>query len=86
MCDEDRRVAAALAELRPGREGASVEVRGGPLWPPMELTRSTADLARQAAALAAELGFELGSGHAGGRATGVTAPRPARPCWTVSAR
>jgi len=63
---EASRIASSLSRLRPRHEGASVEVRGGPLWPPMELTPATADLARQASALADDLGFELGAGHAGG--------------------
>ena len=64
--EEGRRVASLLAELEPGHEGASVDVTGGSLWPPMELTPATVDLGRRAVALAAELGFELGTGHAGG--------------------
>jgi glutamate carboxypeptidase len=67
---EGDRIARSLAELRARREGASVEVRGRPLWPPMELTPETADLSRHAVALAAELGFELGAGHAGGASDG----------------
>jgi glutamate carboxypeptidase len=67
---EHDRIASALAELRPRREGASIDVGGGPLWPPMEPTPSTEQLGRQAVELAAELGFELGTGHAGGASDG----------------
>jgi glutamate carboxypeptidase len=67
---EHDRIARALAELRPRRQGVSIDVGGGPLWPPMEPTPSTEHLGRQAAALAAELGFGLGTGHAGGASDG----------------
>jgi glutamate carboxypeptidase len=63
---ESTRIATSLAEIRPSRKGASVEIEGGPLWPPMEQTPPTVDLGRQAVALAVELGFQLGTGHAGG--------------------
>jgi glutamate carboxypeptidase len=63
---ESQRIETAFAELKPRRAGATVDVQGGPLWPPMELTPATATLGSQAVALAAELGFELGTGHAGG--------------------
>jgi glutamate carboxypeptidase len=69
---EGRRIATAFAELKPLRTGATVDVQGGPLWPPMELTPATATLASQAVALAAELGFELGTGHAGGAGDACT--------------
>jgi glutamate carboxypeptidase len=67
---EDDRIALALAALRPRRQGATIDVRGGQLWPPMEPTPSTEQLSRQAVALAAELGLELGAGHAGGASDG----------------
>jgi glutamate carboxypeptidase len=67
---EDDRIARSLAELQPRRKCASIDVRGGPLWPPIEPTPSTEHLGRQAVALAAELGFELGTGHAGGASDG----------------
>ena len=69
---EGRRIATVLAELQTKRDGATVEVRGGTLWPPMELTSATAELGSQAVALAAELGFELGTGHAGGAGDACT--------------
>ena len=64
------RIAEALNELRPRREGATVELEGGSLWPPMERTEASDALARQAVSLAAELGFELATGHAGGASDG----------------
>lgn len=64
------RIADALERLRPRRDGATLEVGGGLLWPPMERSRATDDLGRQAIALAGELGFELGTGHAGGASDG----------------
>ena len=69
---EGRRVATVFDEMQPRREGASVAVQGGPLWPPMELTPATAELGNRAVALAAELGFELGTGHAGGAGDACT--------------
>ena len=69
---EGRRIATAFAELKPRRTGATVDVQGGPLWPPMELTPVTAELGSQAVALAAELGFEIGTGHAGGAGDACT--------------
>jgi glutamate carboxypeptidase len=67
---EAERVTAALADLKPAREGASITVGGGLLWPPMEPNEATDDLARQAIALADELGFDLTAGHAGGSSDG----------------
>ncbi len=67
---EADRIADALARLEPRREGARIEIRGGLLWPPMEPTNATVDLGEQAIALASELGFELGAGHAGGSSDG----------------
>ena len=64
------RIAEALNELRPRREGATVELEGGSLWPPMERTEASDALARQAVSLAAELGLELATGHAGGASDG----------------
>lgn len=67
---EAERIADALTRLRARRDGASLELEGGLLWPPMELTPPAEELGRQAMALAHELGFELGSGHAGGASDG----------------
>jgi glutamate carboxypeptidase len=67
---EAARIEDALARLRPKRQGASLEIRGGVLWPPMERTRATEALARHAIEQALELGFELGEGHAGGASDG----------------
>jgi glutamate carboxypeptidase len=67
---EGERIADALARLRPRRDGASLAIDGGLLWPPMERTPQAEELARQAIALALELGFELEARHAGGASDG----------------
>jgi glutamate carboxypeptidase len=67
---EADRIAKALAQLRPQRAGATVSYEGGLLWPPMVRSRASDDLARRAITLAAELGFELSAGHAGGASDG----------------
>jgi glutamate carboxypeptidase len=67
---EAKRTDDIIRQLRPRRQGAALDITGGLLWPPMERTKATADLAGQAITLARELGFELGEGHAGGASDG----------------
>ena len=64
------RIAEALRDLQPQRKGATVELEGGLLWPPLERSRAADEIGRQAIALARELGFELSTGHAGGASDG----------------
>ncbi|HEX7119907.1 MAG TPA: M20 family metallopeptidase [Longimicrobiales bacterium] len=67
---EQRRVDDALRALTPVLPGARVTVEGGENRPPLEQTAGVLRLYRHARALAAELGFELGEGVAGGASDG----------------
>jgi glutamate carboxypeptidase len=66
---EFRRVDAAIHGLRPVT-AAAVEVMRGDERPPLERTAGVAELYARARAVAAELGWELGEGAAGGGSDG----------------
>ena len=56
--------------LRPILKGAEIKVTGGIDRPPLERSPGVVDLYQKARALAAELGFDLGEGSAGGSSDG----------------
>ncbi len=67
---EAERMDVILSSLKARHEGAEVRVEGGVIWPPMERTEKTAELFAHAKELAAEIGFELKEGLAGGASDG----------------
>lgn len=67
---EQRRVDEAVRALTPVLPGARLTIDGGEDRPPLERTEGVVHLYRHARALAAELGFELGEGAAGGASDG----------------
>jgi glutamate carboxypeptidase len=67
---EAHRVDAAINALEPTLEGASLTISGGINRMPMERTAATASLFERARELAAEDGWELGEGLAGGASDG----------------
>jgi glutamate carboxypeptidase len=67
---EAARVAGAMAALRPHDARTRLSVTGGVDRPPMERTSEVAGLFREAQAVAAELGRELGEGATGGGSDG----------------
>jgi glutamate carboxypeptidase len=67
---EAARVAGAMAALRPHDARTRLSVTGGVDRPPMERTQEVAGLFREAQAVAAELGRELGEGATGGGSDG----------------
>ncbi|MDP9486281.1 MAG: M20 family metallopeptidase [Actinomycetota bacterium] len=67
---EAQRMDAVLSSLKPRREEARIRVEGGVIWPPMERTEKTAKLYARARDLAAEIGFDLKEGLAGGASDG----------------
>jgi glutamate carboxypeptidase len=67
---EGERLDAALHALGPVLPGAELVLEGGINRPPLERTAGVIGLYRQARALAAELGFELGEGATGGGSDG----------------
>ena len=64
------RMERRFAALKPGYKGCTLAVAGGINRPPMERTRGTVKLYRQARALAAELGFPLEEASTGGASDG----------------
>ena len=64
------RIERKFARLKPRLKGASLTVTGGINRPPMERTRGTVKLYRQARALAGELGFQLDEAATGGASDG----------------
>jgi glutamate carboxypeptidase len=64
------RVARKFVALKPADKRCTLTVQGGINRPPMERTRSTVRLYRQARALAAELGFVLEEALSGGASDG----------------
>jgi len=64
------RIERKFAALKPADKRCKLAVTGGVNRPPMERTRSTVRLYRQARSLAAELGFELGEASTGGASDG----------------
>jgi glutamate carboxypeptidase len=67
---EAARVAGAIAALRPHDPRTRLSVTGGVDRPPMERTPAVAGLFREAQAVAAELGRQLGEGATGGGSDG----------------
>ncbi len=67
---ESERMDAVLASLKVRHEEAEVQVEGGTIWPPMERTEKRAELFAHAKELAAEIGFKLTEGLAGGASDG----------------
>jgi glutamate carboxypeptidase len=64
------RIERKFAALKPVDKNCTLSVSGGINRPPMERTRSTVRLYRQARELAAELGFTLGEASTGGASDG----------------
>jgi glutamate carboxypeptidase len=64
------RIERKFAALKPADMRCSLNVTGGINRPPMERTRGTVQLYRQARALAAELGFQLDEAATGGASDG----------------
>lgn len=64
------RIERKFAALKPVDKRCSITVTGGINRPPMERTRGTARLFRQARSLAVELGFELDEASTGGGSDG----------------
>jgi glutamate carboxypeptidase len=67
---DGRRIERKFAGLKPVDERCSLAVTGGINRPPMERTRGTVKLYRQARGLAAELGFQLDEAATGGGSDG----------------
>ncbi|HMA28878.1 MAG TPA: M20 family metallopeptidase [Thermoanaerobaculia bacterium] len=67
---EGERVLAALRAYRPADPRVKVALDGGVNRPPMEETEASLALYRRAAALAKELGFDLGAARVGGGSDG----------------
>jgi glutamate carboxypeptidase len=67
---EADRMAEVVSHLKTHHPEAKVSVEGGMIWPPMERTEKTAELFEHARRLAAEIGFELKEGLAGGASDG----------------
>lgn len=68
--DDGIRVERALRALRPTIDGTTIDVTGGIGRPPLERTPGVERLYREARAVAAELGRELGEGSTGGGSDG----------------
>jgi glutamate carboxypeptidase len=67
---EADRMAEVISNLQAHHPEAEITVEGGMIWPPMERTEKTAELFGRARRLAAEIGFELEEGLAGGASDG----------------
>lgn len=67
---EAARMKGAFSGLSPRNPGASIDVEGGEIWPPMERTEQIGRLYDHARGLAADLGFDLSEGLAGGASDG----------------
>jgi glutamate carboxypeptidase len=67
---EAERMNEVISALKPHHPEARVSVEGGQIWPPMERTEKTEELFERARQLAAELGFNLQEGLAGGASDG----------------
>jgi glutamate carboxypeptidase len=67
---EADRMAEVISDLKAHHPEAEIEVEGGTIWPPMERTEKIAELFGHARRLAAEIGFELEEGLAGGASDG----------------
>jgi glutamate carboxypeptidase len=67
---DGQRIARKFAGLNPADKRCALAVTGGINRPPMERTRGTVRLYREARALAAELGFALDEAATGGASDG----------------
>jgi glutamate carboxypeptidase len=67
---EAERMTEVISTLKLRHPEAKVRVEGGQIWPPMERTEKTAELFFHARELAAEIGFDLREGLAGGASDG----------------
>jgi glutamate carboxypeptidase len=67
---EAERMKGVFAGLGLRHPEATVSIEGGEVWPPMERTVEIGRLYEHARGLAAELGFDLGEGLAGGASDG----------------
>ncbi|UCC62737.1 MAG: M20 family metallopeptidase [Anaerolineae bacterium] len=68
--EEAARIEARMRGLRPRLKGTTVEVSGGVNRPPMVRTREIVALYNKAAALAAEMGFQISEAGTGGGSDG----------------
>lgn len=67
---EAERMKGVFSGLQPRHPGATIDVEGGEIWPPMERTEEIGRLYEHARVLAADLGFDLPEGLAGGASDG----------------
>jgi glutamate carboxypeptidase len=67
---EADRMDEVISDLQTHHPEAKVDVEGGMIWPPMERTEKIAELFDHARRLAADIGFELKEGLAGGASDG----------------
>jgi glutamate carboxypeptidase len=67
---EADRIDEVVSDLQTHHPEAKVDVEGGIVWPPMERTEKIAELFDRARRLAADIGFELDEGLAGGASDG----------------
>lgn len=67
---EAERMKGVFAGLGTRNPETTVSIEGGEVWPPMERTAEIGGLYERARELAAELGFDLGEGLAGGASDG----------------
>lgn len=67
---EADRMVEVISRLHPRHPEARVEIEGGIIWPPMERTETISELFDHARRLAADIGFELHEGLAGGASDG----------------
>src|SRR5215207_2675837 len=67
---EADRMDEVISDLQTHHREAKVDVEGGMIWPPMERTEKIAELFDHARRLAADIGFELKEGLAGGASDG----------------
>src|SRR5215213_9882596 len=67
---EADRMDEVISDLQTHHPEAKVDVEGGMIWPPMERTEKIAELFDYARRLAADIGFELKEGLAGGASDG----------------
>ena len=67
---EAKRMKSVFSGLVAANPGASVDVEGGEIWPPMERSEDIGRLYDHARGIAADLGFDLSEGLAGGASDG----------------
>jgi glutamate carboxypeptidase len=67
---EADRMDEVISDLQAHNPEAKLDVEGGIIWPPMERTEKIAELFDHARRLAADIGFELKEGLAGGASDG----------------